>query len=810
MRYLGPVLLGRLKLMIIDEAHQVIADVDRPGLATLADHGSRAMRLESLVSRILALKPEVIRIALTAVAGGAAAPVARWMEGRADATAVGVNYRSTRQLVGTLEASPGQSGRIQLDLMNGVPLYVRGRDAAIYLPLRIPTMPQLPAAVVASLDRFNQLHVLWTGLHLRDSGRRILISVAQQPEQTMRWFAEGLQRPGWIELAQFAEPEDPDARRRFQEALAACLDYCGPDSYELALLRHGIATNHGQMPQRLRRLMTDLIDRRICAVTVATATLTEGVNLPFDIIFLTALKRRGFDQAAAAPTISPFSTAEFRNLAGRAGRPGAAEGVEGMTLVALPQAPATTAPGQIAAQRRQVQTMLADYEGLLDRLAAEAAPAAEVWSPLAALLKMIAHHLQRLYGIAPGDQMLAWLAATLPEAVTPTVGTSGRTPQDQLADSLDELDAVLLAGIEELAHGIVAALDGAAAEAFLRGLWSRTFAQVAAVQEAWLEQAFVHRGRSLVERLYPDAAQRRRLYQFGYAPTIGRRFELVAPAIRAELAAAVDYGAERGVERLARFVRLGELVRAQPGFGFRTRGTVGDQQLLANWAVVLSWWMQGPDAVAPLPQDLRAWQRFIGDNLDFRLGVAVGAVVAETWSAGAGARGALTPDLATWRETTALPWFGFWIRELLRWGTLDPFVAFCLAQGLAETREAAIRRRPEFDDFLRAELPGPVADDFIDPRHFLSWQRQLPRGDVAPAAAVNLGAALVGTDGGRGRYSVLPARALDGTTWYDPAGFALAHSPGAQLGGDVFRSDFELLTVGQVRAERTFEWHGGR
>ena len=45
---------------------------------------------------------------------------------------------------------------------------------------------------------------------------------------------------------------------RFAEARASCIDYCGEGSYELALLEQGIATNHGQMPQRLRRLMTEL------------------------------------------------------------------------------------------------------------------------------------------------------------------------------------------------------------------------------------------------------------------------------------------------------------------------------------------------------------------------------------------------------------------------------------------------------------------------------------------------------------------------------------------------------------------------
>lgn len=138
------------------------------------------------------------------------------------------------------------------------------------------------------------------------------------------------------------------------------------------------------------------------------------------------------------------------------------------------------------------------------------------------------------------------------------------------------------------------AVDGPATEAFLRVLWTRTFAQVAAVQEAWLEQAFVHRGRSLVERIYPNAEQRRRLYQFGFAPTIGRRFEVVAPLIRAELAAAADYGLEDAAERMARLVRMGELIRGQPGFGFQIRATVGDQQLLANWTGVLGWWMQAP------------------------------------------------------------------------------------------------------------------------------------------------------------------------------------------------------------------------
>lgn len=804
MRHLGPLLTGRLKLLILDEAHQVVAETDTRALVSLIDHGSRAMRLESLVARLLALKPDVIRIALTAVAGGAAAPVARWMEGRTDAVAVGVNYRSTRQLVGVLEATPGQTGRLQLDLMNGIPLYVRGRDDAVYLPLRIPVMPQLNAQARGSLAHYNQLHILWTALQLRIGGRRILISVAEKPEQTMRWFAEQLAKPDWVELARFTAPTDPDLLRRYGATLEACQDYCGANSYELTLLRLGIATNHGQMPQRLRRLMTDLIDRRVCEITVATATLTEGVNLPFDIIFLTALKRSGFDKDNNAPVITPLATSEFRNLSGRAGRPGAAEGVEGLTLIGVPQAPSTTAQGQLANQRRQVATLQAEYEELLNRLAVEAAPDAQVNSPLAVLLQLLAHYLQTHLNVAPGAQTLDWLARTLPIQVTPLAGTSARTAPALLADSLDELDAVLLAAVEELAQVIHRAPAPAEAEAFLRTLWSKTFAQVAAVQEAWMEQAFIHRGQSLLA-LYPDPNQRKRLYQYGYAPTVGLRFEQLAPAIKAELASAVNYGISPPDVRLTHLKALGQIVREQPGFGFRVRDTVGDAQLLQDWEAVLTWWVQGPNAPAPEPIKLRNWQRFVSDNLDFRLGVAIGAVVAESWSSGT--VGAVTPDLATWRQTTGLPWFGFWSRELLRWGTLDPFVAFCMAQGLAPTREAAAARRPQFEAFIRAAIPVLTPDDLIDPQMFLQWQRGLPRLDGAAPPQLNLPALLDATDGRHGRYSVTPVNTEQGVAWFDAAGFQLALSPQQAVPAGGHRDDFDLLLDGGVHVRRTFESH---
>jgi hypothetical protein len=160
MRYLAPLLLSRLRLLIVDEAHQVLPEDTESGRSDFADHSSRSLRLESFVARLLTQAPDITRIALTAVAGGAAGPVARWMEGHSEAAAIGTRYRSTRQVIGVLETASQRRSTMLLEPMNGRPLYVQGRDAPVYLKLTIPPMAQLPAQMRSSLNRFNQVTVL--------------------------------------------------------------------------------------------------------------------------------------------------------------------------------------------------------------------------------------------------------------------------------------------------------------------------------------------------------------------------------------------------------------------------------------------------------------------------------------------------------------------------------------------------------------------------------------------------------------------------------------------------------------------------
>lgn len=807
MRYIGSLLVRRIRLLIVDEAHQVVPSDAKQASKDFAQHRSRSLRLEAFVSSLLARAPTIARIALTAVAGGAERPVAKWIEGHNEALPIGTKYRSTRQVIGSLEATPGRSGRISLRLMNGAPLSVRARGGEVYIPLRIPPMPTLPAQMRNSLASYNDVNVLWTALHLTEGDRRVLISVAQQPELTMGRFRKALNLPAWKSVRRFTAPLEPRLRSLFDQARATSIDYCGLDSHEVALLDCGIASSHGQMPQRLRRLMTELIDKRICPITIATATLTEGVNLPFDLIFVTSLKRRTFNPNAGLngqQEVTPLSTAEFRNLAGRAGRPGSTEGMEGMTLIALPMVPSSTGAQAMTTQPRQVASLHADYERLLSALEEDEQPGTRVASPLSLLLQQIEARVADLYNLR-GDDFLRWLETVVPTQISADAGTASDDANSVLADSLDELDGVILSAIEEFAADKDSELSRAETEALLARLWQRSFSNVAAVQEKILEQAFVLRGRGLTEAVYKDATERRRLYQYGFSPHVGRRFEKIAPKIRRILEDATEYGAATSKDRFKVFERLGALVANDRGFGFRGRSTVADNALLADWRGALKWWMDLAGATRPKPDDLRGWQRFVSENFEFRLGVATGAVVAQAWSDGAD-NALETPSLEKWRDTTGLPWFGFWARELLRWGTLDPFVAFALAQGLAGTRDEADALKAEFAVWMD-EDSDKDSEDWIDPQRFLQWMRsrETPSSE-ASATSRRVDAKLSGASGTLERYNVLPVQREDLVHWIDPAGFELAQSvPSVLVDASAYRDDFELSkSQGRWSVRRSF------
>jgi len=80
----------------------------------------------------------------------------------------------------------------------------------------------------------------------------------------------------------------------------------------VSLLHKGVVIHHGSVPLEVRFLVEDFIRNGHAKICFATSTLAQGVNMPFDIVWLESMRFMGDDG-------SDRSLA-FKNLIGRAGR----------------------------------------------------------------------------------------------------------------------------------------------------------------------------------------------------------------------------------------------------------------------------------------------------------------------------------------------------------------------------------------------------------------------------------------------------------------------------------------------------------
>jgi superfamily II DNA/RNA helicase len=74
----------------------------------------------------------------------------------------------------------------------------------------------------------------------------------------------------------------------------------------LALLKRGIVIHHGSLPLQTRLIIEQFTKDGLCRICFATSTLEQGINMPFDVVYLDRLENS-----------KPLSV---KNLIGRAGR----------------------------------------------------------------------------------------------------------------------------------------------------------------------------------------------------------------------------------------------------------------------------------------------------------------------------------------------------------------------------------------------------------------------------------------------------------------------------------------------------------
>lgn len=102
-----------------------------------------------------------------------------------------------------------------------------------------------------------------------------------------------------------------------EEIISTIEHLLGADNNEhnselVTLLRKGIVIHHGSVPLEVRFLVEDLIREGHVKICFATSTLAQGVNMPFDVVWLDNMRILG--ESDQAKSLS------FKNLIGRAGR----------------------------------------------------------------------------------------------------------------------------------------------------------------------------------------------------------------------------------------------------------------------------------------------------------------------------------------------------------------------------------------------------------------------------------------------------------------------------------------------------------
>jgi len=767
LRFLGPLFARRIALVVIDEAHNIVYQPNNKRSA----RESTAWVLESIVSRLLGLRndagPRVI--ALSAVAGNAEYAIARWAEGNIRAIPVTSTRRSTRQLVGRLHIDADRQFRISYDRLDGEPMqFSANRDDTPYIPFPIAQCPDYPKW--NGPDTCLRAPLLWAAMHFGAAQRPTLIAIPQRIEDWADAFLELLDSSWAAALpasALYIPPTDADGDRfeSLQSCLEACEDYFGRQSLEYRLLERGIVMHHAKMPGPMGRLLTTVIRDRIANIVMATSTLSEGVNLPFEIILLPSIMRGNV----------PLSASEFANLVGRAGRPGYA--AEGQTLVLYTErVDHTSRNGYFFKRLRSLSSSNTGVDDPHEEETSNGIASSPVESALAVLLTAVETRWRAVVGSgALARDFHQWLETTSP--LTGNVGVA----EDAARETLDAVDHFVLAAVVEL-EAIRPTVDDTMIEHRLRAVWQRSFAFAARVIESDTEDHLLtiltRRGRA-VRHIYPSAVQRRRLYRSTLPPKAATELIDTYDRIRQVMQIGNEY---IRWERSAQFDYIRAIVAELRRLTFLHGIDAHPPQ--GTWEEALAWWLRVPGATVPrTTKQISKWFGFIKDHVIYRacwgIGSVTGLAIADVH--GDESRAATLDD---WPRT-GLPWIVFWLKEVLTWGTLDPVAAFLLGRQRARTRAAAEIAALTYYNQMESEAIVPT--EWLDARRIRVWGSSLYARATNPGHKGFEYPVVVEwpfTERDNSGYHVYPSPAQDRLNWIDPAGHILAYTPSPWEGFD--------------------------
>jgi hypothetical protein len=278
-----PSILDDVGLLVLDEGHMI-------------GPTEREIRYEILVQRLLRRSDAENRriVCLSAILpdGPPLDNFTQWLRSDVPGTAVKFPWRPTRQRFGILTWT-GDEATLNFDCKTDVP-FIKGfliRAEAIK-PERSKRPRDLNEKTIFAAWKFA------------DQGKRTLIFVTQA-----NWVEKfGSNALSLVEKGYL--PSLLENRAAVENAIAVGEEWLGKNHPAVKALEVGMAVHHGGLPSPFLRELELLLSKGIIKVTVASPTLSQGLNINAAVLLVPYLVRSG----------TPITGEEFANVAGRAGR----------------------------------------------------------------------------------------------------------------------------------------------------------------------------------------------------------------------------------------------------------------------------------------------------------------------------------------------------------------------------------------------------------------------------------------------------------------------------------------------------------
>jgi hypothetical protein len=285
-------ILNDIGLIILDEGHMI-------------GKTEREIRFEILVQRLLkrsdASERRIVCLSAILPEGQNLSDLTEWMRNDESGTPIKLAWRPTRQLFGTLEWRNG-AATLFYDHKKEQPF--------------IFNFVQQGKGDRQAIARPSSMHdlTIYGAWAFAQQGKKTLIFISQ---------ANWVEKFGLVALDLVSKGYLPNLLKepkKISRCIAVGKEWLGAAHPAVKCLEVGMAIHHGGLPDPFLRELEMLIATDVITVTVASPTLSQGLNINAAVLLVPYLTRAG----------QQLQGEEFANVAGRAGR--AFVDVEGIVL----------------------------------------------------------------------------------------------------------------------------------------------------------------------------------------------------------------------------------------------------------------------------------------------------------------------------------------------------------------------------------------------------------------------------------------------------------------------------------------------